>query len=56
MVRVMLLIPSASYRAPDFMEAAARLGVEVVVGTDRRSPLPGGSHAPPAASNCRTTP
>ncbi len=44
MPRVMLLIPSASYRAPDFMEAAARLGVEVVVGTDRRSPLEGGSH------------
>ncbi|MEX2445865.1 MAG: ATP-grasp domain-containing protein [Dehalococcoidia bacterium] len=35
----MLLIPSASYRAPDFMAAATRLGVEVVVGTDRRNPL-----------------
>jgi biotin carboxylase len=35
----MLLIPSASYRAPDFMEAAGRLGVEVVVGSDRRHPL-----------------
>ncbi|MDO9443693.1 MAG: ATP-grasp domain-containing protein [Dehalococcoidia bacterium] len=35
----MLLIPSASYRAPDFMEAAGRLGVDVVVGTDRRNPL-----------------
>ncbi|MBM4411736.1 MAG: ATP-grasp domain-containing protein [Chloroflexi bacterium] len=44
MPRVMLLIPSASYRAPDFMEAAARLGVEVVVGTDRRSPLEGAAH------------
>ena len=43
MPRVMLLIPSASYRAPDFMEAAARLGIEVVVGTDKRSPLEGGS-------------
>src|SRR3990172_2073013 len=39
MPRVMLLIPSASYRAPDFMAAASRLGVEVVVGTDRRNPL-----------------
>lgn len=39
MARVMLLIPSASYRAPDFMEAAAHLGVDVVVGTDRRNPL-----------------
>ena len=39
MPRVMLLIPSASYRAPDFMEAASRLGIEVVVGADRRHPL-----------------
>ncbi len=39
MPRVMLLIPSASYRAPDFIAAASRLGVEVVVGTDRRNPL-----------------
>ena len=36
---MMLLIPSASYRAPDFMEAAGRLGIEVVVGSDRRHPL-----------------
>ncbi|MFA7249641.1 MAG: ATP-grasp domain-containing protein [Dehalococcoidia bacterium] len=39
MPRVMLLIPSASYRAPDFMAAAGRLGVEVVVGTDQANPL-----------------
>lgn len=39
MSRVMLLIPTRSYRAPDFMEAAARLGVEVVVASDARSPL-----------------
>ncbi len=37
--RVMLLSPSASYRAPDFLDAAAKLGVEVVVGSDERSPL-----------------
>jgi biotin carboxylase len=37
--RVMLLIPNQSYRAPDFMEAAARLDVEVVVGSDERNPL-----------------
>src|SRR5918994_2977807 len=41
MPRVMLLIPSASYRAPDFMQAASELGVEVVVGSDRSSPLEG---------------
>ena len=39
MARVMLLIPSASYRAPDFLAAAAKLGVEVVVGSDQRSPV-----------------
>jgi len=39
MPRVMLLIPSTSYRASDFLEAAGRLGVEVVVGSDERHPL-----------------
>ena len=39
MPRVMLLIPSTSYRAPDFMAAASKLGVEVVVGTDQQNPL-----------------
>ena len=39
MSRVLLLIPTRSYRAPDFMEAASKLGVEVVVGSDARSPL-----------------
>ena len=34
--RVALLLPSASYRAPDFVEAARRLGVEVVVASDAR--------------------
>ncbi len=39
MTRVLLLIPTASYRAPDFMEAATKLGLEVVVGSDRGQPL-----------------
>jgi biotin carboxylase len=39
MPRVLLLIPSTSYRATDFMEAAQRLGIEVVVGSDERHPL-----------------
>jgi biotin carboxylase len=39
MTRVLLLIPAASYRATDFMEAAGRLDVEVVVGCDRHNPL-----------------
>jgi biotin carboxylase len=32
--RVLLLLPSATYRAPDFLAAAARLGAEVVVASD----------------------
>ena len=39
MTRVLLLIPTASYRAPDFMAAASKLGLEVVVGSDRGQPL-----------------
>jgi len=37
--RVLLLIPTTSYKTRDFMDAAARLGVEVVVGSDRRQAL-----------------
>ena len=37
--RVLLLIPSASYRAPDFMEAAHSLGIEIVVGSEQRQAL-----------------
>jgi biotin carboxylase len=33
-VRVLLLLPTATYRAPDFVTAAAALGVEVVVGSE----------------------
>ncbi len=41
--RVLLLIPNRSYRTHDFMEAATKLGIDVVVGTDRSSPLGEGS-------------
>ena len=37
--RVLLLIPTTSYKAEAFMSAAERLGVEVIVGTDRRQAL-----------------
>src|SRR5260370_41577661 len=37
MARVLLLIPNRTYRTHDFMEAASRLGVEVVVGSEHRS-------------------
>ncbi|RDD61545.1 ATP-grasp domain-containing protein [Ferruginivarius sediminum] len=37
--RLLLLIPTTSYRAGDFLDAAHRLGVEVAVGSDRDSVL-----------------
>jgi len=44
--RVLLLLPTRTYRAHDFMEAARRLGLEVTVGSERRQALaslfPGG--------------
>ena len=44
--RVLLLIPHSSYRTPDFMAAAERLGLRITVGTDVEQPLasidPGG--------------
>jgi biotin carboxylase len=36
---VLLLVPSFTYRAADFVRAASRLGAEVVVGSDRRQAL-----------------
>ncbi len=37
--RVLLLLPTTTYRAHDFIKAAERLGVETVVGSDRRQVL-----------------
>lgn len=39
MAHVLLLIPSRTYRTHDFMEAAGRLGIEVVVGSEHRPAL-----------------
>jgi biotin carboxylase len=39
MHRILLLMPSRTYRARAFMRAARKLGAEVAVGTDRRSVL-----------------
>ena len=33
------MLPTATYRAPDFLAAAAQLGVEVVVGSERRQAM-----------------
>ena len=39
MPRLLLLIPTTSYRTRDFLEAAARLGVQAAVGSNRDSVL-----------------
>jgi biotin carboxylase len=41
MARLLLLIPSRTYRTHDFMTAASRLDVEVVVGSEHRPALAG---------------
>lgn len=41
--RVLLLMPTTSYKAQDFLDAAGRLGIEVVVGGDARSSLADGA-------------
>src|SRR4051794_20951472 len=37
--RLLLVLPSATYRAGDFVDAAAKLGAEVVVGSEHRQAL-----------------
>jgi biotin carboxylase len=39
--RVLLLLPTATYRATDFVTAAARLGAEVVVGSEEAQAMAG---------------
>ncbi len=39
--RVLLLVPARSYRAADFLTAAARLGLDLVIGSDGALPLGG---------------
>lgn len=41
MGRVLLLLPTATYRAPDFLAAAEALDAEVVVASDRQQALAG---------------
>ncbi len=47
MPRLLLLLPTTTYRAADFVAAARRAGAEVVIGSDRPLPLevPGGDHS-----------
>ena len=37
--RVLLLVPARTYRAADFLAAASRLGLDLVIGTDGALPL-----------------
>ena len=39
MPRVLLLVPTTTYRTQAFMEAARRVGVEVTVASERASTL-----------------
>jgi biotin carboxylase len=39
MLRVLLLLPTTTYRTSDFLEASAKLGVEVVVASEEASTL-----------------
>src|SRR6266567_2786791 len=39
--RVLLLVPARTYRAADFLTAAARLGLDLVIGSDGALPLGG---------------
>ena len=39
MPRVLLLVPTGTYRAEAFLSAAARLGIDVVVGSERRQAM-----------------
>ena len=39
MPRVLLILPSGAYRAPDFVAAAAAMGVELVIGSDQPQAL-----------------
>jgi len=57
--RVLLLVPARTYRAADFLLAAARMGLDLVIGSDGALPVGGGrpvipvSPADPAASTRR---
>ena len=41
MARVLLLVPTRTYRTADFMAAARALGIEVAIGSEQRSALAG---------------
>jgi hypothetical protein len=44
--RVLLLVPARTYRAADFLSAADRLGLDLLIGSDGALPLGGGLVVP----------
>ena len=53
MARVLLLLPTSTYRAGDFLQAARALGAEVVVASERRQALTGVMGHRALTVNCR---
>jgi len=53
MARVLLVLPTSTYRAGDFLEAARALGAEVVVASERRQALAGVMGHRALTVNCR---
>ena len=51
--RVLLLLPTSTYRAGDFLQAARALGAEVVVASERRQALAGVMGYRALTVNCR---
>jgi biotin carboxylase len=49
--RVLLLVPARTYRAADFLTAAGRLGLDLVVGSDGALPLGGRPVLPVSPAN-----
>ena len=45
--RVLLLVPARSYRAADYLLAAARMGLDLVIGSDGALPVDGGRQVIP---------
>jgi hypothetical protein len=48
--RVLLLVPARTYRAADFLLAAARMGLDLVIGSDGALPVGGGHPVIPVSS------
>ncbi len=52
MPHVVLILPTATYRAAEFVDAAAQLGAQITVASEDRPPLADGSGAPHVLIDC----